>query len=45
MSGAELEWVRRLIHDIEHGKLWITHEEMKAVDARLGNLKAGGESG
>jgi len=45
MSGAELEWVRRLIHDIEHGTLWITHEEMKAVDARLGNLKEGGERG
>jgi DNA-binding PadR family transcriptional regulator len=37
MSGAELEWIRRLIQDIEDGKLWITHEEMKAVEARLGH--------
>ena len=45
MNRAELEWVRRLIHDIQDGKLWITHEEMKAADARLGNLKGGGERG
>jgi DNA-binding PadR family transcriptional regulator len=36
MNRAELEWVRGLIQDIEDGKLWLTHEEMKAVDARLG---------
>jgi DNA-binding PadR family transcriptional regulator len=45
MNRAELEWVRRLVHDIQDGKLWITHEEMKAVDARLGNREEGGESG
>ncbi|HEY4871616.1 MAG TPA: PadR family transcriptional regulator [Candidatus Dormibacteraeota bacterium] len=38
MHRAELEWVRRLIADIEDGKLWITHDEMKAVDARLGHV-------
>ena len=37
MNRAELEWVRRLIHDIQDGELWITHEEMKAVEARLGH--------
>jgi DNA-binding PadR family transcriptional regulator len=36
MQRAELQWVGNLIQDIETGKLWITHEEMKAVDARLG---------
>jgi DNA-binding PadR family transcriptional regulator len=44
MNRAELEWVRSVIRDIEDGKLWITHEEMKAVEARLGN-REGGESG
>jgi DNA-binding PadR family transcriptional regulator len=44
MARAELEWVRRLIADIEDGKLWITRDEMKAVDARLGNRDEGGES-
>jgi DNA-binding PadR family transcriptional regulator len=43
MNRAELEWVRSVIRDIEDGKLWITHEEMKAVEARLGN-REGGES-
>jgi hypothetical protein len=36
--------VRRLIADIQDGKLWITHDEMKAVEARLGNREEGGES-
>jgi DNA-binding PadR family transcriptional regulator len=44
MNRAELEWVRRLIADIQDGKLWITHDEMKAVEARLGNREEGGES-
>ena len=43
VSRAEVEWVRSLIHDIEDGTLWITHDEMKAVDARLGNPEQGGE--
>lgn len=37
VSRAEVEWVRSLIRDIEDGTLWITHEEMHAVEARLGN--------
>jgi DNA-binding PadR family transcriptional regulator len=41
MNRAELEWVRRLIRDIEESRLWITHEEMHAVDARLGNREGG----
>jgi len=43
MHGAELEWVRNLIRDIQGGTLWITHDEMKAVDARLGNREEGGD--
>jgi len=42
VSRAEVEWVRSLIQDIENGTLWITHEEMKAVDARLGNREQKG---
>lgn len=37
MRRAELEWVERVIRDIQDGTLWITHEEMKAVEARLGH--------
>jgi DNA-binding PadR family transcriptional regulator len=43
VSRAELDWVRSLIHDIEDGKVWITHDEMEAVEARLGHLHEGGE--
>ena len=43
VSRAEVEWVRSLIRDIEDGTLWITHEEMHAVDARLGNREGGGD--
>ena len=45
MTRAELEWVRRLIADIQDGRLWITHDEMQAVEARLGNREEGGEKG
>jgi len=41
VSRAEVEWVRSLIQDIENGTLWIKHEEMHAVDARLGNREGG----
>lgn len=41
MNRAELEWVRSLIRDIEDGTLWITHEEMHAVEARIGNREGG----
>ncbi len=45
MNRAERDWVDRLIRDIEDGKVWITHDEMVAAEARLGNLDEGGESG
>jgi DNA-binding PadR family transcriptional regulator len=45
MSRAELEWVRRLIQDIEDGKLWLTHDDMKTIGARLEGRQEGGESG
>ncbi|MDQ6713205.1 MAG: PadR family transcriptional regulator [Candidatus Dormibacteraeota bacterium] len=41
INRAELEWVRSLIRDIEDAKLWITHEEMHAVEAQLGNQGGG----
>jgi len=41
MHRAELEWVRRLIVEIQDGKLWVTHEDMKAFEARLGNQEGG----
>src|ERR1700693_4743909 len=44
MNRAELEWVRNLIRDIQGGTLWITHDEMNAVDDRLGNPEQGGEN-
>jgi DNA-binding PadR family transcriptional regulator len=43
VSRAEVEWVRSLIQDIENGTLWITHEEMHAVEERLGNREGGGD--
>jgi DNA-binding PadR family transcriptional regulator len=43
VSRAEVEWVRSLIRDIEDGTLWITHEEMQAVDVRLGSREGGGD--
>jgi DNA-binding PadR family transcriptional regulator len=43
LSRAEVEWVRSLIQDIENGTLWITHEEMHAVEERLGNREGGGD--
>jgi DNA-binding PadR family transcriptional regulator len=45
MTRAELEWVRRLIADIQAGKLWLTPDEMAAVDARLDSANKGGEEG
>jgi DNA-binding PadR family transcriptional regulator len=45
MNRAELEWVRNLIHDIDDGNLWLTHEEMKTIGARLEARREGGESG
>lgn len=42
MNRAEAEWVRSIIRDIEDGRLWITHEEMHAVEVRLGHRAEGG---
>lgn len=35
INRAELDWVRNLIRDIEDGRLWLTSEQMKAVEARF----------
>jgi hypothetical protein len=45
MNRAELEWVRGLVKDIEDGKLWLTHDQMKIISARLEDRQEGGESG
>jgi DNA-binding PadR family transcriptional regulator len=44
MNHAEVEWVRNLIAEIQHGTLWITHEQMRAYEQALTESK-GGESG
>ena len=44
MNRAELEWVRSLIRDIKDGKLWLTHDEMKVIGARLEDRQEGGDS-
>ena len=44
MNRSELEWVRSLIEEIQHGTLWITHEQMRAYEQTLTGSK-GGESG
>ena len=36
MNRAELEWVRNLIKEIEHGTLWISREQMKTYEGHLG---------
>jgi DNA-binding PadR family transcriptional regulator len=45
MKRAEVEWVRRLIVDIEGGKLWITKEQVLAVQEKFENRNQGGEAG
>src|SRR6266568_5129928 len=45
MQRAELEWVRRIVDDIQSGKLWITKEQMKAVGDAFESGKEGGDSG
>jgi DNA-binding PadR family transcriptional regulator len=45
MTRAERDWVRSLIQDIQDGKLWLTHDEMEAIGARLENRQEGGERG
>ena len=45
MNRAELDWVRSLIADIKDGNLWLTHDEMKTIGARLEGRQEGGENG
>lgn len=45
MKRAELEWVRRLIDDIEVGQLWMTKEQMKKAGEKFENRAEGGETG
>jgi DNA-binding PadR family transcriptional regulator len=45
MKRAEVEWVRRLIVDIEGGTLWITKEDVLAVQEKFENRSQGGEVG
>ena len=44
MKRAEVDWVRKLIVDIEGGRLWITKEQMKEVGEKFENRKEGGEA-
>ena len=43
MKRAELEWVRRLVDEIQGGKLWITKEQMKASGEAFESEKGGGD--
>ncbi len=43
MKRAEVDWVRKLIVDIEGGRLWITKEQMKDVGEKFENRGEGGE--
>ena len=45
MKRAELEWVRRLVDDIQGGTLWIPKEQMKAFGEGIESGKEGGDSG
>ena len=44
MKRGELEWVRRIIDDIEGGRLWISKEQMKKASEQFENRKEGGEA-
>jgi hypothetical protein len=44
MKRAERDWVRRLIGDIEGGRLWISKEDMQGVQAKFENRTEGGEN-
>jgi DNA-binding PadR family transcriptional regulator len=44
MKRAELEWVKNLVHDIEHGTLWLTKEQMEAVGHEFEGRAEGGEA-
>lgn len=42
MDRAEVEWVRGMVREIQEGKLWITHEQMKAYERALTAGREGG---
>ena len=44
MKRAEADWVRKLIVEIEGGRLWITKEQMKDVGEKFENRKEGGDT-
>ena len=44
MKRAEVDWVRKLVVEIEGGRLWITKEQMKDVGEKFENRREGGES-
>ncbi len=44
MKRAEVDWVRKLIVEIEGGRLWITKEHMKDVGEKFENRREGGET-
>ena len=44
MKRAEADWVRKLIVEIEGGRLWMTKEQMKDVGEKFENRKEGGDT-
>jgi DNA-binding PadR family transcriptional regulator len=44
MKQAELEWVKKVVHEIEDGKLWLTKEQMEAVGHEFESRAEGGEA-
>ncbi len=44
MKRAEADWVRKLVVEIEGGRLWITKEQMKDVGEKFENRSEGGEN-
>jgi len=43
MKRAEVDWVRKLIVDIEGGRLWITKEQMQKMAGQFENAREGGD--
>ena len=44
IKQAELDWIRRLVRDIEAGGLWITKDHMQAVSDQFEGPTKGGET-
>jgi len=44
IKQAELDWIRRLVRDIEAGGLWITKDHMQAVSDQFEGPTKGGEA-